>query len=89
MQESLGQIRWKCRRGMWELEIILLSFLENHYQSLTAEEQQQFVQLLDASDPDLYDWFLRQGESQDKSERAMVELILKKTESPVCVGRAN
>lgn len=34
-----GKIRWKCRRGMLELDIILENFYEQQFQTLTNDEK--------------------------------------------------
>lgn len=49
MSES-DRLRWRCRRGMLELDLILLRFLEEHYPGLAAPEQQTFEQLLELHD---------------------------------------
>lgn len=53
-----AQIRWQCRRGMLELDILLLSFFESHYDTLSVKEQEAFIKLLEASDPSLYSWLI-------------------------------
>lgn len=53
-----NQIQWLCRRGMLELDIILNYFFENHYDELTQSEKDIFQKLLQASDPDLYQWLM-------------------------------
>ncbi len=73
----LGQVRWKCRRGMLELDLLLNRFVDAQYVQLSAAEQQDFLRLLDETDVVLWDWFLRQSEPQDKRLAAMVECILK------------
>ncbi|AKQ33722.1 succinate dehydrogenase assembly factor 2 [Candidatus Coxiella mudrowiae] len=52
------KIKWKCRRGMLELDILLERFYKNQFQILTAEEKKIFNRLLDEPDPLLYDWLL-------------------------------
>ncbi len=73
--ERYHHIRWKCRRGMLELDLILMHFLEHEYQNLNAEQKQVFERLLDEEDQSLYRWFLKQDTPQDKSLAAMVEYI--------------
>lgn len=51
-----GRIRWRCRRGMKELDVMLEEFLVNGYRSLSIAEKTRFSRLLDALDPDLYAW---------------------------------
>ncbi len=51
MDEHLGKLRWRCRRGMKELDLLTLGYLERHYPSAAVEEQQAFAQLLELQDP--------------------------------------
>jgi len=74
-EEQLRRLRWKCRRGMLELDLILLHFLDQHYAKLSAEQQVVFEQLLEFEDPLLQQWFMRQAEPQDKALAAMIEYI--------------
>jgi antitoxin CptB len=48
-------IRWRCHRGMLELDMILLSFLDVKYAALDVELKEQFIELLEYSDPELFD----------------------------------
>lgn len=71
---SKSQIRWQCRRGMLELDIMLISFFDHHYDTLSPKEQELFVALLEASDADLYAWLLGE-EIPDCKLQAMVMCI--------------
>lgn len=51
---ELSRLRWHCRRGMKELDVLLERFLDRHYASAAATEQAAFRQVLDLDDPDLY-----------------------------------
>ncbi|MBK7541694.1 MAG: succinate dehydrogenase assembly factor 2 [Candidatus Competibacteraceae bacterium] len=51
MTEQLGKLRWRCRRGMKELDLLTLGYLERHYPAASAEEQQAFAELLELQDP--------------------------------------
>lgn len=75
MDDKLNRLRWKCRRGMLELDLILLKFVEEHYQTLTPTQQQMFDRLLDEQDPQLYEWFLGKGVPKDKELATIVGLI--------------
>lgn len=50
-----NRIRWKCRRGMLELDILLLDFFEKWFDQLTPQEKKLFDELLDQPDVVLYD----------------------------------
>jgi antitoxin CptB len=70
-----GKIRWKCRRGMLELDMILLRFVDKHYLALSPLQQQQFSDLLNAPDPVLYNWLLGYSVPEDKEQLSMIDLI--------------
>ena len=52
---ELDRIRWHCRRGLLELDIVLAHFLERRLPELPEEELQAFKQLLELPDNDLWD----------------------------------
>lgn len=53
--ELLQRVRWRCRRGLLELDIIFGRFVEAHYAQLTDAERQTFEELLDMADNPLWD----------------------------------
>jgi len=52
---ELDRIRWHCRRGLLELDIVLARFLQRHLEQLSETERQAFKRLLQCSDNDLWD----------------------------------
>jgi antitoxin CptB len=55
---ELGQLRWRCRRGMKELDILLARYVDERFARASACEQDAFRQLLEAQDTELYAYFL-------------------------------
>jgi len=53
--KELERVRWRCRRGLLELDIILQRFVDTHYAKLDETEIRQFETLLDLPDNDLWD----------------------------------
>jgi len=51
---ALNRLRWKCRRGMLELDIVLNQFLELDFANLEPAEQKNFEQLLEEGDEALW-----------------------------------
>ncbi|HJY36610.1 MAG TPA: succinate dehydrogenase assembly factor 2 [Steroidobacteraceae bacterium] len=51
--QNLALLRWRCRRGMRELDVLLERYLRERYPSAPAAEQQAFEALLDLPDPEL------------------------------------
>ena len=54
---DLVRLKWQCRRGMLELDLLLERFVDEKYAALNDDEQADFVQLLEQSDQILYEWF--------------------------------
>ena len=53
------KIRWACRRGMLELDLLLPAFFSEKFDQLSPAQQQIFVTLLSEPDQDLYTWILK------------------------------
>jgi len=50
---AFEKLKWRCRRGVVELDILLLRYLENDYLRADRDEQAQFVELLTWEDDEL------------------------------------
>ena len=72
-----GKIRWKCRRGMLELDMIFEKFFHEKFNCLSDEEKALFDRFLDHPDPQLYDWLLGHERPEDPNDRRIVDRILK------------
>ena len=72
---ELARLKWHCRRGMRELDLLLDGFLENRYHSLSPTERDSFARLLDCPNEALMDWLMEGGLPQDKRLADIVELI--------------
>lgn len=57
---ELSRLRWLCRRGMKELDVVTTQYLETRYEIASDVEKDCFKQLLDMQDPDLYALLLGQ-----------------------------
>ena len=73
---SKPRLRWACRRGMLELDVLLGPFVEQGYDALTLEQKHIFERLLASDDPDLFAWFMGHAKSKDAELQAKVQLIL-------------
>lgn len=72
---ALRRIRWSCRRGMLELDLILLSFLEGYYSQLSIWEQKVFAILLEYPDPELYGYLIGEKICGDPEQQALLDTI--------------
>ena len=55
------RLAWQCRRGTRELDILLRGFLDDHFVSLSYDQQEAFRNLLQVQDPVLIEWFWGQS----------------------------
>ena len=49
--QELGRLRWRCRRGMRELDELLRRYVDEHYAASSSAHQEAFRELLDEPDP--------------------------------------
>jgi antitoxin CptB len=72
------KILWQCRRGLWELDQILLPFVENDFEHLIKEDQLLFQKLLQYEDIELFDIFVNKIDPIDNEFRDLTVLIIDK-----------
>lgn len=61
------RLRWRARRGMLEMDLVLTRFMDRHLEHLTHDELETFAELLELPDNDLMDFVnQRQVPSQPK-----------------------
>lgn len=74
--QELNRIKWECRRGMRELDLIIETFFEKDFLNQSDEIQELFVEILEESDLNLFRWLLR-GENPPTSEKQkIIDVIL-------------
>ena len=73
--KELERARWRCRRGLLELDIVLQRFMDQYYAQLGAAELQQFDTLLDLPDNDLWDMITARKELEDKGLQPVLRLL--------------
>ena len=73
MQNS--RLRWQCRRGMRELDDLLLRYLEQHYEGAAAEEKKAFHAFLQLSDPELMGYLLQQQPPPAEFARVVAHIL--------------
>ncbi len=76
--KNKNRLRWACRRGMLELDVLFMPFVEEAYDELNAEQQEAFRRLLTCDDPDLFAWFMGHQSCPDAELAAMVATILQR-----------
>ncbi|HYD74779.1 succinate dehydrogenase assembly factor 2 [Ramlibacter sp.] len=78
-EHAIGKLRWRCRRGMLENDLLIERFFARHGTALTPRQGAVLEELMQLSDNELMDLLLRRREPSgelDRSEvRDMLELL--------------
>lgn len=70
-----NRLFWGSRRGMLELDLVLLPFLENVYPGLEQDDKERYWKLLESEDQDMFGWFLKRQDPEDKELQRIVGII--------------
>jgi antitoxin CptB len=73
--EDLARLRWHCRRGMKELDLLLAAYLEDRYASASSAEQQAFAKLLELQDPTLFAYLMGRERPTNEDARRVVDAL--------------
>jgi antitoxin CptB len=68
----MQRIRWRCRRGMLENDLILTRFLDAAGDSLTEDDIGKLDRLLDMTDNELWDLIAGRAEPGDPALASFV-----------------
>jgi antitoxin CptB len=60
--ERLDRARWRSRRGLLELELLLKPFVEGGFSELSEARKQEYERLLECDDMDAHEWLLARTE---------------------------
>lgn len=74
--DSKPKLKWACRRGMLELDVLFEPFVDEAYDALSNDQKVAFQRLLACEDPDLFAWFMGHKVCEDQALNNMVQLIL-------------
>ena len=79
---ALNRLRWRCRRGLLENDLLIERFFERHGAALTSAQARALERLMDLSDNDLLDLLLRRTELGPAHDRAEVREVLELLRPP-------
>lgn len=74
-EEDLGRLRWRCRRGMKELDLVLERYLSEGYPDAGTRLQRAFAGLLELPDPVLQAYVLGGAVPEEEALRDVVGAI--------------
>jgi antitoxin CptB len=71
----LNRLRWRCRRGMLENDLILARFLDARGAAMTEDDVAALDRLLDLPDDELWDLVTGRAEPTDERLRPLVDAL--------------
>ncbi len=73
--KELERVRWRCRRGLLELDIVLGRFIEHRYPKMENEQRIIFDELLDLPDTELWDLITEKKEPVHAHQLVVLEWL--------------
>ena len=67
-ERELSKLRWRCRRGLLENDLLIEKFFNCHQSTLTVSQAKGLNDLMDLSDNDLLDLLLKRKEPVDLTD---------------------
>ncbi len=78
---ELKKMWWHSRRGMLELDLLLLPFVTNKLGQLDDKNKLIYQRLLEQEDQDLFSWLIEKEVAPDAELKQMVQMILQNNET--------
>ena len=75
MDPRVARLKWRCRRGMRELDAVLAAFVDAEGDRLPDAEIARFEAILELPDPTLYAYLLGRSAPEDAATAALIERI--------------
>ena len=72
---EIKKLRWRCRRGMRELDQLMLRYLDQRFQHAPTAERNVFLHLLDCEDDKLWAWFMGREQPEDTPLNDIIQTI--------------
>lgn len=77
---EFNRLWWHSRRGMLELDNLLIPFIEEVYRDLSADDQARYKKLLSCEDNDMFEWFMQRSRPQDPDLQRIVDMIINRVQ---------
>lgn len=79
MDESArNRLRWRCRRGMKELDVLLARWIEEGWPQAAEPQRRAFAWLLEQPDPDIAGWLIGGARPPGAARCALIDDILRR-----------
>jgi antitoxin CptB len=70
------KLKWRCRRGMRELDVMLERYLDCHDNFEEKNSMEAFERFLESSDMDIYEWVTKRSKPSNLEFATIVDRVL-------------
>ncbi|HEU4780818.1 MAG TPA: succinate dehydrogenase assembly factor 2 [Steroidobacteraceae bacterium] len=74
---EIRRLEWQCRRGMKELDFLLLRYLRDRHAFAASDERAAFTEFLELPDPDIARYLLAGDVPEDPRRAALCRQLLR------------
>lgn len=85
-ERGLSKLRWRCRRGLLENDLLIARFFDRHAEGLTVGQADALGELMDLADNDLLDLLLRRRDPEGALDRPGVREVLEMLRMPMAAS---
>ena len=78
MNTEINKTKWKCRRGLRELDLLFRKFSNNHLESLSPQDLDMFNSILDIEDQPISDFIFKNVSLGNESQEDFILQRIKK-----------
>jgi antitoxin CptB len=75
-ERALSKLKWRCRRGLLENDLLIERFFQRHEARLTVRQADALSALMELADNDLLDLLLRRKDPDGETDTADVRELL-------------
>ena len=72
---ELSRLRWRCRRGMRELDELLARYVERRLPQASPGERDAFASLLELPDPELFRYLVERPSTSAPADPTLIDVI--------------
>lgn len=76
LDSDYKRLCWASRRGMLELDLMLVPFVEQQFPKLEEADQRIYWRLMECEDTELFAWLLNKDQASDPELARMVKQII-------------
>ena len=76
---NVNQLKWRCRRGIKEVELVLIPYFDTYFHQLSTNGKKYFTEILQEDDVVLFEWVTQRAEPKDPQMVKLVQAMITKT----------